>query len=135
MALGLRHLQHQTVSNMKPTRTQALLNDIRLTSEANFLTVSELRELIQKTVQNASDEVKYGGFLFSADGVPFCGVFAYSAHVSLEFGHGAAMPDPHQLLQGSGKLRRHIKLTRVEDIAVRHVALYLPFALDAARRA
>ncbi|MDP2222638.1 MAG: DUF1801 domain-containing protein [Hydrogenophaga sp.] len=120
---------------MNPSRIQALLNDIRLTSEAHFQLVSQLRELIQTTVPSATDEVKYGGFLFSAQGVPFCGVFAYTAHVSLEFGHGAAMPDPQHVLQGSGKLRRHIKLTRVDDIAARHVALYLPLALDAARRA
>lgn len=119
---------------MNPSRVQALLDDIRLASEPNFQLVSQLRALIQKTVPGASDEVKYGGFLFSAD-VPFCGVFAYSGHVSLEFGNGAAMPDPHQVLQGSGKLRRHIKLTHVDDIAAHHVAAYLPLALDAARRA
>jgi hypothetical protein len=119
---------------MNPPRVQALLDDIRLASEANFEIVSQLRALIQKTVPGASDEVKYGGFLFSA-GVPFCGVFAYSGHVSLEFGSGAAMPDPHQVLQGSGKLRRHIKLSSVDDIAALHVADYLPLALAAARRA
>lgn len=120
---------------MNQPRNQALLNDIRLTSEAHFQLVSRLRELIQKAVPGATDEVKYGGFLFSADGVPFCGVFAYSAHVSLEFGHGAAMPDPHKVLQGSGKLRRHIKLSSMDDIAAQHVAHYLPLALEAARRA
>ncbi|WP_066257401.1 DUF1801 domain-containing protein [Hydrogenophaga flava] len=119
---------------MNPPRVQTLLNDIRFTSEAHFLLVSRLRELIQKTVPGATDEVKYGGFLFSAD-VPFCGVFAYSAHVSLEFGHGAAMPDPHKVLQGSGKLRRHIKLGSVDDISAMHVAFYLPLALEAARGA
>lgn len=119
---------------MNPSRIQTLLNDIRLTSEAHFQLVSRLRELIQNTVPTATDEVKYGGFLFSAD-VPFCGVFAYRAHVSLEFGHGSAMPDPHQVLQGSGKLRRHIKLTSVDDISAQNVALYIPLALEAARRA
>lgn len=120
---------------MTSQRIHDLLSDIRLTSETHFQLVSQLRALIQKVVPGATDEVKYGGFFFSAGGVPFCGVFAYSAHVSLEFGHGAAMPDPHHVLQGSGKLRRHIKLSSVDDIADRHVALYVPLALDAARRA
>ena len=119
---------------MNPPRIQALLNDIRFASEAHFMLVSRLRELIRETVPGATDEVKYGGFLFSVD-VPFCGVFAYSAHVSLEFGNGAAMPAPHKVLLGSGKLRRHIKLSSADDIAAQHVALYLPLALDAARRA
>lgn len=120
---------------MTSQRIHDLLSDIRLASETHFQLVSQLRALIQKTVPTATDEVKYGGFLFSADGMPFCGVFAYSAHVSLEFGHGAAMSDPHKVLQGSGKLRRHIKLTSIEDIAVQHVAPYVPLALEAARHA
>jgi hypothetical protein len=120
---------------MTSQRIHDLLSDIRLTSETHFQLVSQLRALIRTTVPGATDEVKYGGFFFSADGVPFCGVFVYSAHVLLEFGHGAAMPDPHHVLQGSGKLRRHIKLSSVNDIADQHVALYVPLALEAARRA
>jgi len=120
---------------MTHARVQALLSDIRLASESQFQTVSRLRELIGQTVSGASDEVKYGGFLFSVGGVPFCGVFAYSGHVSLEFGHGAAMADPHQVLLGSGKLRRHIKLASVDDIADQHVAMYVSLAWEAARRA
>jgi hypothetical protein len=120
---------------MTSQRIHDLLSDIRLTSETHFQLVSQLRALIQKIVPGATDEVKYGGLLFSSGGVPFCGVFAYSAHVSLEFGHGAAMPDPHHVLQGSGKLRRHIKLVGLDDVASKHVAKYLTLALAAAQAA
>lgn len=34
----------------------------------------------------------------------------YSAHVNLGFFHGADLPDPARLLQGSGKRMRHVKL-------------------------
>ncbi|MDR2154724.1 MAG: DUF1801 domain-containing protein [Burkholderiaceae bacterium] len=63
-----------------------------------------------------TEEVKYGGLLFSA-AHPFCGVFAYARHVSLEFGNGASLPDKYKALEGAGKLRRHIKLTSPRDIA------------------
>jgi hypothetical protein len=77
-----------------------------------------------------SEEVKYGGLLFS-QGAPFCGVFSYTRHVSLEFGEGASLPDPHQVLEGAGKLRRHIKLGSLQDISDKHVGEYLVLALQA----
>ncbi len=33
-----------------------------------------------------------------------------SAHINLGFYHGASLPDPEDLLQGSGKKLRHIKI-------------------------
>lgn len=70
-----------------------------------------------------------------ASGVQFCGVFAYKAHVSVEFGDGAAMDDPFGCLEGSGKGRRHIKLRSLADMADKRLADYLPLALEASRRA
>lgn len=44
------------------------------------------------------------------------GIFAYTGHVSLELSKGATFEDPKNLLQGSGKLRRHIKLRSLGDL-------------------
>ena len=41
---------------------------------------------------------------------PFAYVGAFKAHVNVGFFHGAELPDPAQLLQGSGKRMRHVKL-------------------------
>ena len=43
--------------------------------------------------------------------VPFGYVSVFTAHVNVGFFHGAALPDPARLLQGSGKSMRHVKLT------------------------
>jgi hypothetical protein len=40
----------------------------------------------------------------------FAYVAAYTAHVNVGFFRGAELPDPAGLLQGSGKLMRHVKL-------------------------
>lgn len=40
----------------------------------------------------------------------FAYVAAYTAHASIGFFHGATLPDPSGLLQGSGKRMRHVKL-------------------------
>ena len=42
---------------------------------------------------------------------PFGYVNVFAAHVNVGFFHGAALPDPSRLLQGSGKFMRHVKLT------------------------
>ena len=41
---------------------------------------------------------------------PFGYVNVFASHVNLGFFHGAALPDPARLLQGSGKFMRHVKL-------------------------
>ncbi|RZT95098.1 DUF1801 domain-containing protein [Rivibacter subsaxonicus] len=41
---------------------------------------------------------------------PFAYVGAFGAHVNVGFFHGAALPDPAGLLEGSGKHMRHVKL-------------------------
>lgn len=87
-------------------------------------------ELLPDVVQTP----KYGGVLFhfpgdkAEDGV--CGVFAYAAHVSLEFAHGAQMPDPDGLLLGKGKHRRHLKFTSCNDITAQPTARYIQAAAD-----
>ena len=41
---------------------------------------------------------------------PFGYVNVFTSHVNVGFFHGAALPDPAALLQGSGKRMRHVKL-------------------------
>jgi len=97
---------------------QSLLDDIRLLG-------GEQIELVEA--------VKYGGILFHADPDRFfCGVFAYKAHVSVEFSHGARIVDPWGHLEGGGKFRRHIKLHSLSDLDDKRVDAYLPLALRAA---
>ena len=42
---------------------------------------------------------------------PFAYVNAFASHVNVGFFHGASLPDPARLLQGTGKSMRHVKLT------------------------
>src|ERR1700683_1209144 len=41
---------------------------------------------------------------------PFGYVNVFTSHVNVGFFRGAALPDPARLLQGNGKLMRHVKL-------------------------
>jgi hypothetical protein len=41
---------------------------------------------------------------------PFGYVTVFTSHVNVGFFHGAALPDPARLLQGTGKFMRHVEL-------------------------
>lgn len=119
---------------MPKKSVHALLEDIRLVNETNHSIVAAVRALVAKTFKGATEEVKYGGILFTSE-VQFGGVFAYKEHVSVEFGSGAKIHDPFGHLDGSGKGRRHLKLRSVEDINNKKLSEYLPLALQAASTA
>ena len=119
------------ILDMTKKSVQALLEDIRLVSEQNYEIVEAVRALVRKTFKTSSEEVKYGGILFTS-GVQFGGVFAYRAHVTVEFGSGAKITDTLGFLEGAGKGRRHVKLMSVAQIKDKKLAEYLPLALRAA---
>jgi len=112
---------------MHTERIEQFLNDLRLVDEERFELVSRLRRLVLSVDPRISEEVKYGGILFSA-GSPFCGLFSYTHHVSLEFSRGASLPDPHQVLEGAGKHRRHIKLASRADLFKKNIREYVALA-------
>ncbi len=116
---------------MATKSVQSLVEDIRLLSETNYGIVEAVRALVKKKFKSTTEEVKYGGILFSS-GVQFCGVFAYKEHVSVEFGSGAKTKDEIGLLEGSGKGRRHLKLKSEAEIRTKKLAEYLLLAHMAA---
>ena len=116
---------------MATKSVQSRVEDIRLLNETNHEIVEAVRALVKKTFKSTSEEVKYGGILFSS-GAQFCGVFAYKEHVSVEFGSGAKIEDHAGHLEGSGKGRRHLKLRSVAEIKSKKLAEYLPLAHRAA---
>jgi hypothetical protein len=46
----------------------------------------------------------------------FCYIALYDDHVNLGFNQGADLPDPEDLLEGPGKLLRHTKIAKPEDL-------------------
>jgi hypothetical protein len=113
---------------MSDPGVERLLQDLQLTHPDLHAVVQAVRATVRDTAPAASEKLMYGGILFSAP-TQFCGVFAYTAHVSVEFGRGAELDDPHRVLEGNGKYRRHIKLQTVADITSKHLSHYIAQAL------
>jgi hypothetical protein len=45
----------------------------------------------------------------------FCYIGAFKNHVNLGFNYGADLPDPEGLLEGTGKLFRHVKINSPQE--------------------
>lgn len=116
---------------MNDNKVQQLLDDLHLSSHDIHALVIGIRDVVIDAAPGAFEEVKYGGLLFSAT-TPFCGIFAYATHVSLEFSRGCELGDIRGVLEGKGKLRRHIKLVSIDDIERKHVRDYVVQAFEKA---
>lgn len=46
----------------------------------------------------------------------FCYIGVFKNHINLGFDYGAELPDPENLLEGTGALFRHIKITKQEQL-------------------
>ena len=86
---------------------------------------NEVESLVIANVPDASAYSKYGGKLFTLKPTEkegqFCGVYIYKSHVRLSFSNGASLADPAKLLEGNGKLRRHINIKSISDINVKQL--------------
>ncbi|MBI1906353.1 MAG: DUF1801 domain-containing protein [Rhodocyclales bacterium] len=109
---------------MSDDKITQLLSDLALTNPGGHELALAARQTIRAVAPAATERVMYGGFMF-ADTAQFCGVFAYKDHVSVEFGRGCDLADTHGVLEGNGKLRRHIKLHSLADVAAKHLRGYV----------
>lgn len=84
--------------------------------------IERLDQMIRHVSPEAQTLPKYGGVLYTLrpdekEG-QFCGVFPYKDHIQLAFSQGAALKDPRQVLGGTGKFRRHINVSNLQEIDV-----------------
>ncbi len=115
---------------MNSIEVDDFLTELQMRDAERYALVERIRKLIHSVAPRVREEVKYGGLLFSGAS-PFCGLFSYERHVSLEFSRGAVLPDRHQVLEGNGKLRRHIKIEKVGDLFKKNVREYVVLAFSA----
>jgi hypothetical protein len=88
-----------------------------------------LAELVGEIAPDVRLVPKYGGVVMCpnvGDDKSFVGgIFSYKDHVSMEFSKGVDLDDPDTLLEGSGKLRRHLKFHSMDDITAKNPRAFL----------
>ncbi|MGA2851557.1 MAG: DUF1801 domain-containing protein [Terracidiphilus sp.] len=67
-------------------------------------------ELMRKCGDEVRELVHDGCPVACLGDAPFAYVNVFTSHMNVGFFHGAALPDPARLLQGTGKFMRHVKL-------------------------
>jgi hypothetical protein len=82
-------------------------------------TARALRAAVQGAGPGLVEQVDFGNKLIalgrdmSMRGLLFA-IIPHSAHVNLQLADGAELPNPHGLIEGTGKRIRHIKVRSVE---------------------
>ncbi|MFC1587678.1 DUF1801 domain-containing protein [Planctomycetota bacterium] len=77
--------------------------------------VRELRSLMFKAVPDFEEKLKYSIPTYLKNGV-ICNIAAYAGHVNLGFTYGAYLEDSGNLLEGTGKYERHIKIKTKKEV-------------------
>jgi hypothetical protein len=89
------------------------INDL---DKDNGTIVEELVSIVKKAAPKEDSGIKWSQPVFWSDNGPFCFIKAHKNHVNIGFWRGADMKDPQELLEGTGKKMRHIKITAKQDI-------------------
>ena len=112
----------------KNEKVQKFLEDIMMIDPEKFEILTQLRQVVFLNYPKTNERMMYGGIMFSLE-TDFGGLFVRKNHISFEFGFGVYMDDPHNILEGSGKLRRHLKIRSLADIEDKKVDFFIKQAL------
>ncbi len=98
--------------------------------------ILELRELVQEVAPEVHEAIKFNALCYYKPGHPYgviggnvCMISVRNECVYLSFIHGAFLPDPEGLLEGSGKAKRHIEIRSAADIRRAAVAKLIRAAI------
>ena len=95
--------------------------------------INRLTTLIEVEAPHLVSRPMYGGLVWEQQpgvaSTSVIGLFARRDHVTLEFTHGAKLPDPDRHLEGKGGERRHVKLHKLEDIETKKVRSFILLAV------
>ncbi len=101
------------------TRSAPELIDARIAELGDWRgqTLARLRALIHEALPGVVEEWKWGGPVWSQDGI-LCTGETYKSHVKLTFAKGASVPDPEGLFTSSldGKVRRGLDVREGETV-------------------
>ena len=95
-----------------------------------------LREIILEEVPDASESVYqvytvaiWFGFSGKMKDM-FCYITTNARHINLGFPRGSTLPDPNSVLEGDGKVMRHIKFASERDLERSFVRRYIHASIE-----
>ena len=110
----------------KPMKSvEQFLMEVEVLPNDLYLLIELLREYFLAAAPDLEEIFKYGGLAYLKNGKLVGGIFVFTNHVTVEFSQGILLDDPYGNLQGTGKYRRHIKFTSVDQVETSHIKDYL----------
>lgn len=90
----------------------------------------EILHALRKSVRGISrqsipEDIKWNALCFFKGDRAFVGLMPYKNYISVIFDRGAELADEPGILEGSGKLMRHIKIRKLEEIKQKKVVQYI----------
>lgn len=74
-----------------------------------------LRRLLLEAAPRIQESVKWGKPAYGWNTRTVASLVPHRLHVNLQLFEGASLPDPHGILEGTGKGMRHVKCRSLED--------------------
>ncbi|MHA1575972.1 MAG: DUF1801 domain-containing protein [Candidatus Thorarchaeota archaeon] len=108
----------------KDEKVKKFLDDIEEFDTEKSRILQDLRKIVFTHYPQVSERMMYGGIMFSL-GEDFGGIFVRKNHISFEFSEGVLMKDPNAVLEGTGELRRHLKIKSLEEIKDKNVDFFV----------
>lgn len=93
-------------------------------------TVVMVRALVRECAPHAEEVVSYGMPVFKADNRIFAWILANKKDITFSFRAGASLEDKFNVLRGSGKHARHIKINRADSVDREVLRYYIKAALE-----
>ncbi len=85
--------------------------------------VLELRNIIAEVAPDAAEAIRWGGLSYYHEGrggivsAGICQIGMHKDHVRLAFIHGAFLPDPRNLFEGTQKYKRFVRVESYADVS------------------
>ena len=90
--------------------------------------VEILRELILNSSKDMNEEIKWGSPTYYIN-KHICSLHSHKEHLNLQFFYGANLKNT-ELLAGTGKSMRHLKIKTPKDIVESHIKLLMKEAIE-----
>mgnify|MGYP003459497760 CR=1 FL=1 len=78
--------------------------------------LQQLRGMIRTVAKGAIELIKWGRPCYATKSGLFCYLHRSKAHITVGFQRGGELDEPDNLLEGTGKVMRHIKLTGSDEV-------------------
>ncbi|MFD1040391.1 DUF1801 domain-containing protein [Virgibacillus byunsanensis] len=100
---------------MNPVKNKEVNQFIETLPDHTKELTNTLRKIIFEASDTITEEIKWGKPCYIENGL-VCYLQTAKSHVNLGFYFGATLEDKDNLLEGTGKKMRHIRVKKLEDI-------------------